>query len=63
MYVKELMNLNLIFIQIHAKDTIAKGVKPNIFLKVAVGAGKNLLIVGIWIYWIQGQKGCATVII
>ena len=44
MYVKELMNLNLIFIQIHIKYTIAKGANPNISLEVAVGAGIKMLI-------------------
>jgi hypothetical protein len=33
----------LIFIQIHTKYTIMEEAKPNFFLKVAVGAGKNLL--------------------
>ena len=41
MYVKEHMNLNLILIQIHVKDTIVKGANPNIFLKVAVGAERK----------------------
>ena len=31
LYAKELMNLNLIFIQIHVKDTIVMGANPNIF--------------------------------
>ena len=58
--VKELMNLNIIFIQIHTKYTIVKKANPNISLKVAMGAGRKLIsaLTTLQIWRVEALIGC-----